>query len=86
MAVDNNRGPTIGLWNIIASSLILIMSSSAYLLVEEVKICHENFGPLKILVWGAKIFGTLVLPGLKLSKILVRLRKNGPPTFIKINS
>ena len=39
MAVDNNRGPTIGLWNIIASSLILIMSSSAYLLVEEVKIC-----------------------------------------------
>ena len=38
MAVDNNRGPTIGLWNIIASSLILIMSSSAYLLVEEVKI------------------------------------------------
>ena len=39
MAVDNNRGPTIGLWNIIASSLILIMSSSAYLLVGEVKIC-----------------------------------------------
>ena len=43
MAVDNNRGPTIGLWNIIASCLILIMSSSAYLLVEEVKICLYNF-------------------------------------------
>ena len=43
--------------------------------------CHENFGPLKILVWGAKIFGILVFPGLKFLKILVRLWENGPPMF-----
>ena len=38
MATDDNRDLIIGLWRIIASYLVLIMASSAYHLVEDVKI------------------------------------------------
>ena len=36
MSVDDKRGPTIGLWRVIASSLSIIMASFFHHLVEEV--------------------------------------------------
>ena len=39
MSVDGNRGPTVGIWRTIASSLIAVLSSSAYPVVDDVKIC-----------------------------------------------
>ena len=43
---------------------------------------HENFGPLKILVWETKICREIVPPGLNFSKILVHLWRIGPPVKV----
>ena len=38
ISMDGNRGLTVGIWRTIASSLIAVLSSSAYSLVDDVKI------------------------------------------------
>ena len=58
------------------------MSYSRYLKVTIIcRYCHENFGPLKILVRGTKICGEMVPPGPNFSKILVHVWRFGPPPF-----